>query len=292
MTISPEMFNLMTGMISFLFTLLVFSYVIGDNPLFRAAVYIFVGVSSGYIAAVAVWLVILPRLVYPLMSAITSGDMFNLTVMLPLVLVSLGALMLILPRQTGLGRIVLAFLVGVGAAVTLAGALGGTLIPQVQGTINAFDMDAAAARNIGFGEAVGSGAIILIGTVLTLAYFHFGARQKPDGTMRRFGLIEALAWGGRIFIGIALGAVFAGVYAAALTALIERIASLINFILGLLGNIRLIMASSLVDGNSILGCGYRRGKHARCHVRRGRRRIPLCGFRCCALHRGSADSRT
>jgi hypothetical protein len=58
--------------------------------------------------------------------------------------------------------------------------------------------------------------------------------------MRRLGLIEALAWGGRVFIGIALGAVFAGVYAAALTALIERISSLINFIFEMLGKFQLL----------------------------------------------------
>ena len=54
------------GVLSFLFTLLIFSYLIGDNPLFRIAVYIFVGVSSGYIAAMAWWQVIWPRLGYPL----------------------------------------------------------------------------------------------------------------------------------------------------------------------------------------------------------------------------------
>ncbi len=237
MALSTEMLNLATGVISFLFTLLVFSYLIGDNPLFRVAVYIFVGVSSGYIAAVAVWLVIFPRLIYPLMSAMPPGEMFNLAIIVPLGLVSLGALMLLIfPRQTGLGRIVLAYLVGVGAAVTLAGALSGTLIPQVQATINAFDMGAAALHGIDVVEATFNGAIILLGTVLTLAYFHFGARQKPDGSMRRFVVVEVLSWGGRIFIGIALGAVFAGVFTAALTALIERISSLINFILGLLGN--------------------------------------------------------
>jgi hypothetical protein len=233
--------DLIGGVIGFLFTLLIFSYLLGDNPLFRIAVYIFIGVSSGYIAAVAWWQVIMPRLVYPLISAITSGSMFNLEVIVPLSLVSIGALMLLIfPRQTGLGRIVLAFLVGVGAAVTIAGSLIGTLIPQVMGTINAFDLNAASARNIGFVEAISSAAIILIGTVLTLAYFHFGARPKADGSMRRLGLIEALAWGGRVFIGIALGAVFAGVYAASLTALIERISSLINFIFEMLGNFQLL----------------------------------------------------
>jgi hypothetical protein len=149
----------------------------------------------------------------------------------------IGALMLLVfPHQTGLGRIVLAFLVGVGAAVALAGALIGTLVPQILGTINAFDLNTASARGIGFLEAISNGAIILVGTVFTLAYFHFGARPKADGSMHRLGLIEALAWGGRIFIGIALGTVFAGVYAAALTALIERISSLINFITNFLGN--------------------------------------------------------
>jgi hypothetical protein len=104
------------------------------------------------------------------------------------------------------------------------------------GTINAFDLNAASARNISFIEAISSAGIVLAGTVFTLAYFHFGARPQADGSMHRLGLIEVLAWGGRVFIGIALGVVFAGVYAAALTALIERISSLINFIINFLGN--------------------------------------------------------
>ncbi len=58
--------DLISGVLSFLFTLLIFSYLLGDNPLFRIAVYIFVGVSSGYVAAVVWWQVIWPRLIYPL----------------------------------------------------------------------------------------------------------------------------------------------------------------------------------------------------------------------------------
>lgn len=231
MFFSPD---LIAGVFSFLFTLLIFSYLIGDNPLFRIAVYIFVGVSSGYIAAVAWWQVIWPRLGYPLI----FGDISmaeNGYLLVPL-FGSLLILMKVSPRLAGMGRVVMAFLVGVGAAVTIAGALGGTLLPQISGTINAFDLNAANARNIGFIEAVSSGAIILAGTVFTLIYFHFGARPKADGSMHRLGVIEVMAWAGRIFIGITLGAVFAGVYAAALTALIERIASLINFITNFIGN--------------------------------------------------------
>lgn len=221
--------DLITGAISFLFTLLILSYLLGDNPLFRIGAYIFVGVSAGYIAAVAWWQVLWPRLIYPLISgSVSMAEKGYLLVPL------LGVLLLsmkISPRLTGMGRIVMAFLVGVGAAVTIAGALSGTLMPQVFGTINAFDMTSVRGKDVGFlVEAITNGAIILFGTVFTLSYFHFGARPKADGSMRRFWLIEISAWVGRIFIGITLGAVFAGVYAAALTALIERLASLINFI--------------------------------------------------------------
>ncbi|MBI5965331.1 MAG: hypothetical protein HY863_17790 [Chloroflexi bacterium] len=218
--------DLITGILSFLFTLLVFSYLIGDNPLFRIAVYIFVGVSSGYIAAVAWWQVIWPRLVYPLV----FGSMLEKGLMLVPLLGAVLIFMKISPRLAGMSRIAMAFMVGVGAAVTIAGAVAGTLIPQVMGTINAFDLTLASSRNVNLIETLFNGAFVLAGTIFTLTYFHFGARPKADGSMHRMGLIELSAWVGRIFIGITLGAVFAGVYAAALTAFIERIVSLINFI--------------------------------------------------------------
>ncbi|HMN62218.1 MAG TPA: hypothetical protein PJ988_17755, partial [Anaerolinea sp.] len=40
---------------------------------------------------------------------------------------------------------------------------------------------------------------------------------------RRSPVVESLALVGQVFIGITLGAIFAGVYAAALTALLDRI---------------------------------------------------------------------
>ncbi|MBM3181209.1 MAG: hypothetical protein FJZ86_12755 [Chloroflexi bacterium] len=218
--------DLVTGLLSFLFTILIFSYLIGDNPLFRIAVYIFVGVSSGYLAALAWWQVIVPRLIYPLVYGSVLEKAFTAIPLLGAVLI----LMKISPRLAGLARIAMAFLVGAGAAVIIAGALSGTLLPQIAATINAFDLSAASARNISVVEVVFNGAFILAGTVFTLIYFHFGASTKADGSIRRLKLIEINALVGRIFIGITLGTIFAGVYAAALTALIERISSLINFI--------------------------------------------------------------
>lgn len=218
--------DLITGLLSFVFTLFIFSYLIGDNPLFRIAVYIFVGVSSGYIASIAWWQVIWPRLINPLI----FGSMLEKGFMLVPLIGAILIFMKILPRMAGMARFAMAFMVGVGAAVTIYGAVAGTLIPQVLGTINIFDLLAASARNVSPIESIFNGSVILAGTIFTLTYFHFGARPKADGSTQRIRLIELFAWVGRIFIGITLGTVFAGVYAAALTAFIERIISLINFI--------------------------------------------------------------
>jgi hypothetical protein len=58
-----------------------------------------------------------------------------------------------------------------------------------------------------------------------LVYFHFGAKPTPGGP-RRGKLVTVLGWIGQIFIAITLGVLFAGVFTAAMMALIERL----NFI--------------------------------------------------------------
>lgn len=227
--------DLIGGVLGFLFTILILSYLIGDNPLFRIAVYLFVGVASGYVATVVFWQVIIPRLWLPTLEAVQTLSLARGIYMLFPWLGILFIFMKVSPGMSGAARITMAFLVGAGAAVTLVGALTGTLLPQIGAAINFFDPRLAAARNISTLEVMGNGLILMLGTVTSLAYFHFGARPKADGSMRRFGLIELIALVGRIFIGITLGAIFAGVYASALTALIERISSLVDFVTNLFG---------------------------------------------------------
>ena len=55
--------------LGFVLTLLIFSYLIGDNPLFRITVHIFIGVSAGFAAVIAIENIILPRLIDPLFSS-------------------------------------------------------------------------------------------------------------------------------------------------------------------------------------------------------------------------------
>jgi hypothetical protein len=207
-----------SAVIGLILTLLVFSYLIGDNPLFRSAVYLFIGVSSGY-AAVVIWhQVLVPKLFQPLLSADPNQ---LLPVVVPLGL-SVSLLAKLSPRISWLGSFAMAILVGVGAATALSGAVIGTLIPQSRAAMDAFFLPT-------FTQLL-QGIFMLAGTALTLAYFQFSATRAADGSVKRNIIFEFLAWLGRIFIAITLGVLFAGVYMAALTAMIERLSSMINFI--------------------------------------------------------------
>lgn len=214
--------DLLTGLVAFVFTLLIFSYLLGDNPLFRVAIYIFIGVSAGYVAGIAWHQVILPLLIDPLLYGTANQRLLTIV---PLLLSAL-LLMKISPRLSFLGGPALAYLVGVGAAVAIGGAVLGTLFPQGLATAQAFDLKGVNNPI----ERLAEASVFLLGTLGALISFHFGARVRPDGALRRNALIEALAWVGRVFIAITFGVLFAGVYAAALTALIERLNSLLQFI--------------------------------------------------------------
>ena len=63
--VSPDFIG---SIIGFILTLMVFSYLLGDNGLFRLAVYILVGVSAGFVAVVALYNLIWPQLIIPLWS--------------------------------------------------------------------------------------------------------------------------------------------------------------------------------------------------------------------------------
>jgi hypothetical protein len=210
-------------------TLMVFSYVFGDNALFRMAVHIFIGVASGYAAVAAVYTVIWPRLLEPLIFGSADERLF---ILLPLLLSGL-LLFKVTPRLSWVGNAAVGYLVGVGAAAVVGGAVLGTILPQAGAAIAAFGAEnISGAPNPPF--ALLKASIVLVGALSTLIYFQYGARKTTNGQVKRSEWIEAVAWIGQIFIAITLGVIFAGVYAAALTAFIERLAFLTDFILPLI----------------------------------------------------------
>jgi hypothetical protein len=223
-----QLADLIWTLVGFLLTLLVFSYLLGDNFLFRLASYLFVGTTAGYLAVTVIYYVLWPRLLEP----ITRGSLDQK--ILALVPLTLGVMLLarLSPRLARLGNIPMGYLVGLGAAVAIGGAILGTLITQTRATLDLFDFQTAAVDGQSPLMFLIVGAIVLIGTVTTLVYFHFGASRKPGSQGSRSLWIEFLAGIGQIFIAITLGSLFAGVYLSAITALVDRIDFIKNLILG------------------------------------------------------------
>jgi hypothetical protein len=157
-------------------------------------------------------------LIYPLL---TDTPVQKALLAIPLILSAL-LLTKVSPRLTNIGMPTMALLVGVSAAVAIGGAVTGTLFPQIGATINLFDSNSATSA-AQFAGMIFNDAWILAGVITTLVYFHFSARTSSDGSVRRFGLIEIIAFVGSIFLAITLGVVFAGVYSASLAALIDRL---------------------------------------------------------------------
>ncbi len=211
------------------FTLFIFSYVFGDNILFRLAIHIFIGVSAGYAVVVAWYYVIWPQLLRPLISGGQSDRLFVIT---PLVLAVL-LLAKTSSRLSGWGSLPVAYLVGAGVATAIGGAVLGTVFPQASASVNLFDQRTLSAGFDFIIKLIEAG-LILVGTLTTLIYFQFGARPRPDQAPRRSSLVEGLAWVGQIFIAVSLGAVFAGIYTTALTSLVERSHFVVTFLWSLI----------------------------------------------------------
>ncbi len=235
-------------------TLMVFSFLIKDNALFRLTLSIFIGVAAGYAVVLAFYTVLWPQLILPLLAGSQTERLLALP---PLAL----AVLLLFKASTRLSRVgnpALAFLVGVGAAAAVGGAVLGTLFPQTAAAVNAFDLEAAGGAG-GAPGRLAEAVLILIGALTTLIYFHFGARRPaaagasgspgvpapaPEGQgeqpvqaglapaggppPQRPEWMESLAWIGELFIAVTFGVLFAGAFQASLAALIERVQSLVE----------------------------------------------------------------
>ncbi|HLV43781.1 MAG TPA: hypothetical protein VKY39_02415 [Aggregatilineales bacterium] len=224
MTLSPETADLIAGALGFLFTVALLSYLIGDNPLYRTALHIFIGVSVGYAALVLIQQVLVPRLAEPFGSS--DPQVLALAAM-PLALFGFLALKFS-PRMAPFGNVSTAFLLGVGTALAVTGALAGTLAPQIESTWLSILPGAPG----GFLN----NALIIGGTVLTLLGFQFwllGRQPAESGEPR--GVMAWLARGGRVFVVVALATVYGGMILSGLVVFQERLTAVVEWLTGLIG---------------------------------------------------------
>ena len=208
-------------------SLVVFSYLVGDNPLYRFVEHLFVGASVGYAFALAWHSILAPRL----------RLLFNDpgTYWYYAVFFALGLVLLLrsISSVSWLADIPLALLFGVGAALAIGGALVGSLVPQLQAAVLLISPYRLGSSGTAWARALES-LILTVGTVSVLLYFHFSKARK-GGAPRVWGAFARFAGGiGKWFIMVAFGALFAYAIVARVALLIDRMGFLLGDWLGII----------------------------------------------------------
>jgi hypothetical protein len=198
-------------------TLAVLSYLFGDNGFFRLAQSLFVGVAAGYAGAVSWHSILWPRILLFFRQPGTFWY-YGLFFILGVMLLTRG-----MRTVRSLASLPLGMLFGIGAALALGGAIGGTLLPLVRSLFSLSLPPQVNGTNWPAWVMIVDSFLIIIGTLAVLGSFQFTIPQR--GPFKHIGK----AWSalghslGRGLIMIAFGALYAGALVSFLSLLIGRI---------------------------------------------------------------------
>jgi hypothetical protein len=200
-------------------TLFIFSFLYKDNPLFKLAEHLYVGVSVGYTIVKAYDTVIMHLIVKPIFE---QGE---ITLLIP---VAIGLLMLTryVPKAAWLSRYAFAFIVGTGSGLAIPRTISSYILKQVEDTVRPL-LSLAGGDGVTFSMNLLNPAsnlnaiIILIGVSSVLFYFFFSIEHSGPG--------KVVARTGVLFLMIAFGAAFGYTVMARMSLLIGRLTDLIEF---------------------------------------------------------------
>ncbi len=194
-------------------TLAILSAALGETRVSRMAFALLIGGAVGYVAVVTWQAVLWPR---ALLVWRSPGQHWSLLLwfVLGLLLLARG-----LTSASWLSNLSLAYLIGVGVALAIGGAVLGTAVPQL--------MAVAAERGRivpGSWLAIVNTALIAVGTggvLFRFTYTGLGGEGRParlwTGLVRRWGQV------GYAFIMVAFGALFATAIVSLLAVLTSRL---------------------------------------------------------------------
>ena len=229
-------------------TLCIYSFLYRDNPLYRFAEHLFVGISVGYGIVLSIHQGFIPLAWDPLSEAATAlwieitgettpetrDTLWGLFKIIP---IAIGLLFFarLSPRHTWLIRYPIAILIGFGAGIAIPNMLRANIFEQTRGTIEPF-----AAIHTGI-EAVNTGTmpvqdfvgiivgaiLMVVGVICTLTYFFFSVEHR--------GPIKWISKVGIAFLMIGFGSAFGNTVMGRVTLLIQRFDFLIYDWIGSIG---------------------------------------------------------
>lgn len=173
-----------------LLTLAIFSFLYKDNPAYRFAEAVMVGVSAAYFMVAGFWDGLVPKLFVPLsrMQWGSGADVGrSLLTLTPLVL---GMMLLwrLLPRGGWIARWPLAFIVGTYAGIRLLSFLEADFVSQIRNTIVPLLVRNPDGLGFDLWASVRNG-LMLGGVLSCLAYFFFSVDHRGAyGRVARVGV--------------------------------------------------------------------------------------------------------
>jgi hypothetical protein len=194
-------------------TLCTFSFLWRDNPFYKFAEHLFVGVSVGYTIAILYHNAFIPRVWEPI---VINQQYF---VLLP-TLLGLLAFAIFFKKISWLIRYPIAFYIGSSCGIAIPRDFEGYIFKHMQGTITAISPGQPTFLWI-------SNTIMVIGVIATLLYFYFSIEHE--------GAMGKVANVGIWYIMLAFGATFGYTVMARVSLLIGRIQFLLHDWLGIIG---------------------------------------------------------
>ncbi len=209
-----QFFNTLGIWLGVYFTFAIFSFLYKDNPFYKVAEQIFVGISAGYWFVYTIFSILIPNCFDPLLN--------NFSVKwIKLVPAFLGILMLlrIFPKTVWVSRYPIAFSIATTAGLYFVKYLKSDVMMQLTATMmNPFHTD-------NWVMIVGR-ILLVIGTLTGVIYFFFS--KKHEGA---FGVTARI---GIYFLMISFGAAFGYTAMARVSLLIGRLQFLLGDWLGII----------------------------------------------------------
>jgi len=195
-------------------TLAIWSFLYKDNPFYKVAEHIFVGISAAYWFVYIIYNILIPNLFEKLIYDFGKNWLLIVPGILGLMMLSR-----LFPKIDKLSRFPMSLIIGTSAGLSLMQYLKTDVINQMTATmINPLNATSTAA---GIGQV-----ILIIGTISALVYFYFSVKHE--------GAVGYVAKTGIVFLMISFGAAFGYTAMARISLLIGRLQFLFGEWLGVL----------------------------------------------------------
>ncbi len=190
------------------FTFSIFSFLYKDNPFYKLAEQVFVGMSAAYWLVYLFYSIMLPNLFAKLLTDFRG----NLILLIP---AALGLMMLVrlVPKAQWVSRYPIAIMIGTSAGINMVRYAKSDLLSQISATmINPF-----AAPTVS--RVIGN-FLLIIGTICGVYFFYFSKKQEGFSAVpSKLGI-----W----FLMISFGASFGYTVMARISLLIGRLEFLLK----------------------------------------------------------------